>query len=437
MDAANRIVRQFASGLGQATLINHTEVSVTQPTVTLEGFDPSPLLHMKLQSEIIAVLAERFGAPKNVVTPNDILEYKDILETWIRSFPPVYSTTNPDRSKEQDHPWIVHHRFYLHTMAYLMILNPIRRFLAKSYKSDAPQIETEIRQIGIDYSLRNLDTTSQWTNAVSLHDGRFHFIIFSLFDTVSVLSAAILNDFENTMPRKAEVLEAIDRSVLVLKHLYALSTTAKVSYDILSCIVRRIPRRTKKGHAKRRKASPKDANNSLTASTGIAQGPAVMDHLHQYETSQHASYGSESNSSPEHVFTGSLNGSAASGSTPPSNHGNTPEYPVYTQPAQNLEPSYHVPQLVPIEGAYQPMVNLAVVPSLEDLSQPVFSEDGKPIPPEVFTGVPTSEGYIEYKPPKEITEEDLGEFLNLWDWRALGLDFFALRLYAKLKREGR
>jgi hypothetical protein len=75
---------------------------------------------MKMQSELISRLAERFGVPKNVAEPDDVQEYQAMLEEWMDNLPPAYSFVNPDTSKDDAHPWIVLHRHYLHTISLLV-----------------------------------------------------------------------------------------------------------------------------------------------------------------------------------------------------------------------------------------------------------------------------------------------------------------------------
>ena len=261
------VTRQFASGLCRPTMIDHADVDVKSPTLTLENLDPSPLLHMKLQSEAITQLAARFGAPKNVRTPVEVQQYKVMIESWMRCFPKVYNIDTPDTSRDKTHPWATAHRFYLHTMAYLMILNPIRTFMAKPCSKSSSPEELQLRADGVYYSLRNLATTTLWTQYSSHSDGRYHFIIFSLFDTASVLCSAILKDEDQSIPRREEILAGIENSVALLKRINTLSKTAKTSYDILSRIARRLPKsqsRVKK-RAKVSKSSPPSGPTPITA----------------------------------------------------------------------------------------------------------------------------------------------------------------------------
>lgn len=411
---------QFASGLCRPTIIDHRDVDLAQPTLKLEGYHPSPLLHMKLQAEAVAILAARFGAPRNVQTPREINEYLRILETWMRTFPTVYSTEKPDLSKDVSHPWAVSHRFYIHTMAYLMVLNPIRTFMAKSYSKTSDPAELHIRDVGVNYSLRNLETTSQWTEHVHHRDGRFHFIIFSLFDTASVLCAAVLKDEDRTLPRRDEIVLGIERAVVLLRRLNAISKTAKTSYEILSRIAKRLPKANKYGNRKRAKLS-----SSLSLpSHPVAVAPGIEHKSEELGTTCGSDTTSPSN----------LNSyeSATTGSTPRSQHVATPEELPNAEPDVLEQP---ISSFVSDDGSpYGDFDHTSV--GLDSMLQPSYAPMREVHPELGFGGVNTSMGpYADLQPVapgavesfsfEPITDTELGEFSRLWDWGSLGLDFIS------------
>lgn len=410
---------QFASGLGRPTIIDHRDVDVPQPTLTLERLYPSPLLHMKLQAEAVTILAERFGAPKNVQTPAEIQEYLRILETWMRTFPPVYSTDNPDFSQDEAHPWAVSHRFYIHTMAYLMVLNPIRSYMAKTYTKSSPEEEHRIREIGVYYCIKNLHTTSQWTEHVHHRDGRFHFIIFSLFDTASVLSAAIIKDENFSIPRRDEIIAGIEQAVVLIGRLNAISKTANTSFNILSRMVKRLPRPGKFGN-KRAKigTSPKPPSSRRGP-------PSDMDARAGEESATH--YGSETASpANSHSYE-----SGTTGSTPQSQQVVTPEsVPLDMEP--NVQ-EQHLPAFIPDStmayGAYgQPgmSMNSMLQPPYQPITdvQPQLAMNGMVNPLGPYADLqPVAPTVADSYSQVQITDTELGDFSRLWDWGSLGLDF--------------
>ncbi|TVY66728.1 putative transcription factor sol4 [Fusarium oxysporum f. sp. cubense] len=417
---------QFASGLGRPTIIDHSDINVEPPSLTLEDFSPSPLLHMKLQSELVTQLAQRWGAPKNITSASDIQEYKSMLEDWIRRFPAVYDVDNPDTSKDYKFPWIVYHRFYIHTMAYLMILNPMRAFMAQVYTRTSPADLLAVRKDAVFYSLKNLDTTTRWADHASHRDARFHFIIFSLFDTAAVLSTAVIKDQDDTIPRKDEIVDSVDNAIRLLKRLKALSKTAKTSHDILVKMVQKMPRRS---------APPRETvNRKKQRVAPVSPAAPATNTRHDVVIKPEDGY------HPEHVsqesspsYYASSEG-APSGSTPQSTHSSYDNH-------ENT--GYVMNNQVPAEGYAKPQVayNMGVAPGHmppQQVPSPSAGIDGivqgglYGMPHADHTGggmVPPT--YVDYHPQDlnidyglgNITDVDLGDFSQLWDWRSLNLDF--------------
>ncbi|KAM0425056.1 hypothetical protein ACHAPT_009615 [Fusarium lateritium] len=425
---------QFASGLGRPTIIDHTDIDVEPPSLTLEDLSPSPLLHMKLQSELVTQLAQRWSAPKNINTSSEVQEYKLMLEEWIRAFPAVYDVDRPDTSKDHKHTWIAFHRFYIHTMAYLMILNPMRSFMAQTYTRSTTEDMLAVRADAVYYSLKNLDTTTRWVDHVSHRDGRFHFIIFSLFDTAAVLSTAIIKDEDHTIPRRDEIVDAVDNSVRLLKRLKAISTTAKTSHDILVKMAQRMPRRSaplRDNYRKKQRVAP-------AADPTPPMQPVSESGSHLSPGSHHShSQGFESQHSSPSNWGGS--DSVVAGSTPQSNYS-------YHDHQDNAGHVQTAP--APAEGYMQAPAPFdgSVVPN--QVPSPSAGIDGvleggaiyaMPQPDPNMAGMlpPTSgsmvaqPSYAEFHPPmvemnyglENITDAELGDFSQLWDWRSLNLDF--------------
>ncbi|KAF4450273.1 putative transcriptional regulatory protein C1F7.11c [Fusarium austroafricanum] len=411
---------QFASGLGRPTIIDHSDINVEPPSLTLEDFSPSPLLHMKLQSELVAQLAQRWGAPKNITSASDIQEYKSTLEDWISRFPAVYDVDNPDTSKDYKFSWIVYHRFYIHTMAYLMILNPMRAFMAQVYTKNSPADLLAVREDAVCYSLKNLDTTTRWADHASHRDGRFHFIIFSLFDTAAVLSTAVIKDQDETIPRKDEIEESVDKAIKLLKRLKSLSKTAKTSHDILVKMVQKMPRRSPPSrenvHRKKQRVAP------ASPAKKPSHEPVIKP-----EAGHHPEQGSQE-SSPSYYA--NSEGAAPSGSTPQSSY--SPHDTGYTASTQ-----------VPVEGYAKASIpyNVGVVPgqTYPQVPSPSAGIDGivqgglyaMPHADQHHVAGMVPPNYVDYQSPDlnvdygmgNITDVDLGDFSHLWDWRSLNLDF--------------
>lgn len=239
---------------------------------------------MKMQSGLTRQLALRFSAPKNIISPAEVQEYKVIIEKWVDGFPPEYAFDHPDTSKDQKCAWLFAHRFYVYTMACLLILNPIRHYMVKQYTWDSPVDELNIRSVGVWYSLKLMKTLRLWVDKIYNRDGRLHFIIFSIFDTAAILCTAILKDTEGTITDRQDVLASIGDAVDMLKKLNAISKTSKTSYDILERLVRRLPeavprkdtdRQVKRAKVTIRSSPPAPIQEATSLTSRVQAAPIV------------------------------------------------------------------------------------------------------------------------------------------------------------------
>lgn len=233
--------RQISSGLSRPKIIDRVDCDAELPSLALEGYSPSPLLHMKMQSELTRRLASRFSAPKNITNPPQVREYQTLIEDWVRRFPRVYAFDNPDTSKDSQYPWVFPHRYYVYTMACLLILNPIRHYMVTSYTWESSQEELSIREVGVYYSLKLMKTLRSWVDKIYTRDGRLHFIIFSIFDTAAILCTAIIKDHEQTLMERDKIMDSITDAVAMLAQLNTISKTSRTSYNLLERLVRRLP----------------------------------------------------------------------------------------------------------------------------------------------------------------------------------------------------
>ncbi|PHH71571.1 hypothetical protein CDD80_5134 [Ophiocordyceps camponoti-rufipedis] len=233
---------QISALLSRPMIIDRTDCEVGLPSLKLEGYSPSPLLHMKLQSELIAELAHNFKLPKNVVSPAQVFKYQAMIESWMARFPNTYAFEDADESSDLQRPWIVLHRHYLRTMSYSMILDPIRAYLARPITAASHPDELRIRSDGIDYSLRLMDALYGFFGHVYPRDAKFHFVLFCIFDTAAVLCSAFMHDGDGSIPRRQDIIRAIDGAVDMLRRLANVTKTAKTSYDILSRVSQRVMR---------------------------------------------------------------------------------------------------------------------------------------------------------------------------------------------------
>lgn len=243
------ILRQIASGLFRQTLVDHSNCRAGRPSLTLEPDGSfSPLLHMVMQSELVHQLAERFSAPSNVKTHEQLMEYKGMVDEWMLSFPPIFALVNPDTSNDKKQVWIEYHRHYNYTMGYMMLLNPFRPHMQKTYTDQSSEEMLELRRVVIDLTLLLVRVLDNWLKFLTFRDGRFHFIIFSLVDAATVLSNVVVNDKTGEVPRRDDIYRAAKLALVLQRKLLFLSESAKVAFRIVQKLVRRMFRGTPPGY---------------------------------------------------------------------------------------------------------------------------------------------------------------------------------------------
>ncbi|KAL7924581.1 hypothetical protein ACQKWADRAFT_287022 [Trichoderma austrokoningii] len=226
---------QIASGLGRDTLIDHSTCTVQRPSLTLElNGQFSPLMHMNMQSDLVHELAKRFQSPAKITTPEAVMEYKEMIDEWMRGFPAIFALENPDTSHDEEQTWIEYHRYYNYTMGFMMLLNPFRLHMKRPFEEDTPWDQLELRDIAVDMSIRLVKVLDGWVNYLTFRDGRFHFIIFSLVDAATMLSDVIRNDKARTAPRRYEMYQTLEKCRLLQGKLQCLSSSAKTGFRIVS-----------------------------------------------------------------------------------------------------------------------------------------------------------------------------------------------------------
>ncbi|KAF4585960.1 Fungal specific transcription factor [Ophiocordyceps camponoti-floridani] len=344
--------------LSRPMIIDRTDCEVGLPSLKLEGYSPSPLLHMKLQSELIAELAHNFKLPKNVVSPAQVFKYQTIIESWMSRFPTTYAFEDADESSDLQRPWIVLHRHYLRTMSYSMILDPIRAYLARPITAASHPDELRIRSDGIDYSLRLMDALYGFFGHVYPRDAKFHFVLFCIFDTAAVLCSALMHDGDGSIPRRQDVIGAIDGAVDMLRRLANVTKTAKTSYDILSRVSQRVMRvgntdTSSPDTSRRRKKMSR--RTSATAVTSHSQ-PAFPPMNGERETAP--SYVTYGTSSPRKMpmLASHTPGQVSTCSRSLFTEAPTPTYSAPTSTSSNALPSTETPLLLSTPPVDRPVL---------------------------------------------------------------------------------
>ncbi|KAM0439355.1 hypothetical protein ACHAQK_006465 [Fusarium lateritium] len=241
---------------------------------------PSPMLHLKLQSELVSLIFKRFGPPSVLQNPDDIRDYQAILQEFMKTLPAEYALDHPNTPTNEDLPWIALHRHYMHTCTLAIALGPFRGYMAKTMtEASSTSIDLEFRQTGIDYALRLMDAVHRFFEYVWTRDTTFHFVPFCIFDTAALLCSVIIHAEDGNVPRRQEVTGAIGRAFATLRKLRTATNTAKAPYDVLRRLIKKLPSASTMladdGHKKRRFDPPSDNQRSIPLAAATSSQPSV------------------------------------------------------------------------------------------------------------------------------------------------------------------
>ncbi|KAK8141042.1 hypothetical protein G3M48_000962 [Beauveria asiatica] len=390
---------QISALLSRPKLIDRSECKVSLPALTLENYSPSPLLHMKLQSEVIGELATRFGSPREVTSPAQIDQYTRVIINWMQRFPQVYNIDNPDTSIDSKYSWVTLHRHYLHTMAHSMLIDPLRAYMARRMTASSHPDDLRIRDLGIIYTMKLMSALTAFFDFLYPKDAKFHWARFSIFDTAAVLCSAILHDEDDCIPNRHEILIAIESARSMLERLATETRTAKTSFEILSKLAKRIenpylPPRMADGHHKRIRVAEESLTPPFFQHGDIFVGSSDVGSIDGFDANSASPAGS-----------GGVAQSIASAS------------PAYGSGFIDVSGGYSMPNTMTfVNDVYD--VPYSIPPTAQAYADAAFM----PAPPNPYMPPTPRESYAQLS-LDEFSEEQLGDLAALWNYQSLDLNF--------------
>ncbi|KAH6877209.1 fungal-specific transcription factor domain-containing protein [Thelonectria olida] len=448
--------------LARPMLINRSDSTVALPALTIENYPVSPLLHLKLQSELVGIIFKRFGPPSILDDHGDILEYQQILEDFMKTFPPAYGFSNPDTQPEKEYPWIALHRHYMHTCTLSITLGPFRPFMAKQMSRATPAIEQQFRRDGVSYALRLMNSVQSFFEWVWSRDSTFHFVPFCIFDTAALLCSALLHDADSSIPQRDNIVMAIDTALDTLKRLRTATDTAKKPYDVLRRLVQRaratLPNMPDESHRKRPR---RDDERQMVPPVQASVPYNPVAHLPAQQAPHADAYANMPlagpNSSPERGISSSTLPDTAVGQTPsppgtsspgdgvvlhstisydsyvPWGPGSPPgNQPIATAPIDGYQPVHH-----PISGQMQQQSMVGMHMENTTNSRPPIPQTYVPVPLDKgWSNESLGQGGLNMQQQgiaqdyqnvdgRILSEAELGDLADLWNWESLDLGFAA------------
>lgn len=218
---------QLSSWLNRPLLIDQKSSIVRSPNLRIDTFEniPSPYLPVSLQYDMCIRLFNMSDAAKQ-----DFRLVLAEMEDWISSFPPFLSFENPDTSWDREWPHIRLQRLYLHTVAHMFLIGPLKPCLTKGALSEA---ELAHRPKAVDTCLRTLATAQRLFDIMIPDSAKAFIVTCAAFEPSALLTSAIIHDTSGTLPRRQEVLEAINSALSMLNKIATRTNTGSVAYGIL------------------------------------------------------------------------------------------------------------------------------------------------------------------------------------------------------------
>lgn len=270
---------QMGAWLGRPNLIDQKNLSFKLPNLRLDQSNSnpnllSPFAHMALQANLGRRVNTIMGDAQSVdaLSADEILDIEAELDKFIDELPPIFRLHNPDTSLDAEHPYFVFQRHQLHTVLYVTKLDFLKPFLTRARDDKKTDRDDEFRAMGINLALDVLDVARRLFDHEFPINAKFHMVVFSIFDTSTILCSAIIHDTQHRLPRRNEVVDAIASS---LDRLHQLSLSTKLgasSYAFLYKLVQ--------SHAELSggNENPKRPRKLSSASTQALEPPPLVHH---------------------------------------------------------------------------------------------------------------------------------------------------------------
>jgi len=156
------------------------------------------------------------------------------------ALPTAYSMVGAEEKWDKEFPYLIIQRLQLHACAWMLKMDSFKSFLTRDLPIDAAPIEMEYRCKGIDCAL-NLHKATNKLYAFEHPIGtKFHLVSFLFFDVALLFCSAMLHDKNFTLPRRPEVLVALED---LLDKFYLIGETTKSgknAYNFLTRLVSRL-----------------------------------------------------------------------------------------------------------------------------------------------------------------------------------------------------
>ena len=243
----------LGSMLSRPLLVNHADCTFVEPTLALDSDPenpdkPSPFLHMVLHSSLCLKMAAQFkpvspgsSIPTEVSKALVSKALRDVVQKWLDELPAAYALKDPDTQWDSENDWIVFQRRYLHLIGHMCLFDPLKQFVTRNSAEPMSELELELRESGVLAALGLMEVSRTFFDHLSSAGAKFHYAVFCIFDTTTVLCSGLVHDEARTLPHRETILESIKRGLGMLRECTGDSKTALGLCRILEKMIANLP----------------------------------------------------------------------------------------------------------------------------------------------------------------------------------------------------
>jgi len=273
----------MSAWLGRPNLIDQKNLDFKLPNLRLDHSttEPnalSPFAHMSLQAQLGRRIASvlRDVQPATGPSAKEVLAVEAECEKFIEELPPIFRVEDTDTSLDEQHPYYVFQRHQMHCVIFVSMLNFYKPYLTRDRADVLTDKDDEFRKMGVDVALRLLRVSRRLFDHEFPINAKFHMVMFSLFDTATILCSAIIHDRNQILPHRQEVVDAIENALGILHQLSHTTKLGASSYSFLQKLVQATPelRRCSPGK-KRQKQQQQLVEAQLSSPTPPNTSPPI------------------------------------------------------------------------------------------------------------------------------------------------------------------
>lgn len=181
------------------------------------------------------------------MTPEQCHAAEKEIDHFIIDLPAVFQLEAPDTSLDEAQPHYRFQRMQLHILIHMARMQLCKRYLImeKPYRVSADA--RHFRRLGADQALSMIQVARAFIDDDPRRNGKENQCVFCIFDTATVLCAAIRNDTRGQLHRRQDVLLSIDNALDIMQPIAANTRMGASSYNLLLKLVGTIPELSRTG----------------------------------------------------------------------------------------------------------------------------------------------------------------------------------------------